>query len=103
MRDGFIKVAAVTPDIRVADVSFNTEKICQAIDRAAKEGKTGAENSAGEGAGNRRAARRKSGAARTDGFRRDGAPFPGSSGGRLCTEVDLWQKTIPLNGSIPAP
>lgn len=38
MRDGFIKVAAVTPDIRVADVSFNTEKICQAIDRAAKEG-----------------------------------------------------------------
>ena len=35
MRDGFIKVAAVTPDIRVADVSFNTEKICQAIDRAA--------------------------------------------------------------------
>ena len=38
MRDGFIKVAAVTPDIRVADVSFNTEKICQAIDSAAKEG-----------------------------------------------------------------
>lgn len=37
MRDGFIKVAAVTPDIRVADVSFNTEQICRAIDSVAKE------------------------------------------------------------------
>lgn len=38
MRDGFIKVAAVTPDIRVADVAFNTEQICQAIDNAQREG-----------------------------------------------------------------
>ena len=25
MRDGFVKVAAVTPDIRVADVAYNTQ------------------------------------------------------------------------------
>ncbi len=35
MRQGFIKVAAATPDIRVADVRFNTERICEAIDAAA--------------------------------------------------------------------
>lgn len=28
MRDGFIKVAAVTPDIRVADCAYNAEQIC---------------------------------------------------------------------------
>ena len=33
MKDGFIKAAAVTPDIRVADVAFNTEQICANIDR----------------------------------------------------------------------
>ena len=38
MRQGFVKVAAATPDIRVADVEFNTGKICSAIDAAAKEG-----------------------------------------------------------------
>ena len=27
MRDGFIKVAAVTPDIRVADCEYNAEQI----------------------------------------------------------------------------
>ena len=27
MRHGFVKVAAVTPDIRVADVAFNKEQI----------------------------------------------------------------------------
>ena len=27
MKHGFVKVAAATPDIRVADVEFNTEKI----------------------------------------------------------------------------
>ena len=27
MKQGFIKVAAATPDIRVADVAFNTEEI----------------------------------------------------------------------------
>ncbi len=34
MRHGFVKVAAATPDIRVADVDFNTEKICAAIQEA---------------------------------------------------------------------
>ena len=34
MKQGFVKVAAVTPDIRVADVDYNTEKICEAIDAA---------------------------------------------------------------------
>ena len=38
MKDGFIKVAAVTPDIRVADVAYNTEKICRLIDETAGEG-----------------------------------------------------------------
>ncbi len=38
MRDGLIKVAAATPDIRVADVAYNTEKICDLIDETAEEG-----------------------------------------------------------------
>ena len=38
MRDGFLKVAAVTPDIRVADVAYNTEQICMWIDRTADAG-----------------------------------------------------------------
>ena len=37
MKQGFIKVAAVTPDLRVADVAYNTEKICEAIEEAAQE------------------------------------------------------------------
>lgn len=37
MKDGFVKVAAATPDIRVADVAYNTEKICESIDEAAEE------------------------------------------------------------------
>ena len=37
MRQGFVKVAAATPDIRVADVRYNTEKICEAIEAAADE------------------------------------------------------------------
>lgn len=37
MKQGFVKVAAVTPDIRVADVAYNTEKICEAIDKTAFE------------------------------------------------------------------
>lgn len=37
MKQGFVKVAAVTPDVRVADVDYNTEKICAAIDDAAQE------------------------------------------------------------------
>lgn len=34
MKHGFIKVAAATPDIRVADVKYNTERICGAIEEA---------------------------------------------------------------------
>lgn len=35
---GFIKVAAATPKIKVADVDCNTELICNQIDKAAKNG-----------------------------------------------------------------
>ena len=38
MRHGFVKVAAATPDIRVADVAYNTQKICGLIDETVKEG-----------------------------------------------------------------
>ena len=38
MKDGFLKVAAATPDIRVADVAYNTEKICSLIDEAVEAG-----------------------------------------------------------------
>lgn len=38
MKDGFIKVAAATPDIRVADTAFNTEEICKIIEETIKEG-----------------------------------------------------------------
>ena len=38
MRHGFVKVAAVTPDIRVANVNYNTEQICRKIDEAASRG-----------------------------------------------------------------
>lgn len=34
MKYGFVKVAAVTPCIRVADVDYNTEQICEVIDKA---------------------------------------------------------------------
>ena len=34
MKQGFIKVAAATPDIRVADVPYNTTQICSAIEEA---------------------------------------------------------------------
>ena len=37
MRHGFVKVAAATPDIRVADVEFNTEKICEGDRRGVRE------------------------------------------------------------------
>lgn len=37
MKQGFVKVAAATPDIRVADVSYNTKKICEAMDEAETE------------------------------------------------------------------
>ncbi len=35
---GFIKVAAATPKIKIADVDYNTELICNQIDEAAKNG-----------------------------------------------------------------
>ncbi|HAX53260.1 NAD(+) synthase [Muricomes intestini] len=38
MKHGFVKVAAATPDIRVADVEYNTERICEGISQAASEG-----------------------------------------------------------------
>ena len=38
MRHGFVKVAAVTPDIRVADVRYNCEEICKKIKEAEKSG-----------------------------------------------------------------
>ena len=38
MRHGFVKVAAATPDIRVADVAYNQEQICRLIDETASEG-----------------------------------------------------------------
>ena len=37
MNQRFVKAAAATPDIRVADVKYNTEKICEAIEAAAGE------------------------------------------------------------------
>ena len=38
MRDGFIKAAAVTPKVKVADVAFNKEQILLEMKRAAEEG-----------------------------------------------------------------
>ncbi len=38
MKDGFIKVAAATPKIRVADVQFNSDNIIKDIKRAAEQG-----------------------------------------------------------------
>lgn len=37
MIDGFIRVAAATPDVRVADVEFNRETICEEIIKAGKD------------------------------------------------------------------
>ena len=38
MKHGFVKVAAVTPKIKVADTIYNREQICSCIDQAVKEG-----------------------------------------------------------------
>ena len=38
MRDGFIRVAAVTPRVCVADPCYNAEKIMEGIDEAAAKG-----------------------------------------------------------------
>ncbi len=37
MKQGFVKVAAITPDVRVADIPYNTEQICIGIDKAVAE------------------------------------------------------------------
>ena len=38
MKNGYIKVAAITPEIKVADVDFNVESIISHINRAYNEG-----------------------------------------------------------------
>ena len=38
MKNGFVKVAAATPDIRVADVEFSTQNIINAMEEAQKNG-----------------------------------------------------------------
>ena len=38
MKNGFVKVAAATPDIRVADVEFNTQNIINVMEEAQKNG-----------------------------------------------------------------
>lgn len=38
MKDGFLKVAAATPDLRVADCVYNANEIIKKADQAAKEG-----------------------------------------------------------------
>lgn len=37
MKHGFVKVAAVTPEIRVADVDYNCKIICDYMDKAVRE------------------------------------------------------------------
>ena len=31
MKDGYLTVAAITPDLKVADTTYNTERICEKI------------------------------------------------------------------------
>ena len=38
MQYGYIKVCAATPQIKVADVSYNTQNIIKAIKESAKKG-----------------------------------------------------------------
>ena len=38
MKHGFLKVAAVTPDIRVADTVYNAEQICKCIKESSRQG-----------------------------------------------------------------
>ncbi len=38
MRQGFVKVAAVTPNVRVADVEYNKQEICRLIDETTANG-----------------------------------------------------------------
>lgn len=38
MKDGFVKVAAFSPEVRVADCSFNAARICDGINKAFEDG-----------------------------------------------------------------
>ena len=38
MKDGYLKVAAITPDTRVADTVYNTERICEKIRECSRAG-----------------------------------------------------------------
>lgn len=38
MKHGFIKVAAMTPRIRVADPDYNAAQVCKGIDEALSKG-----------------------------------------------------------------
>ena len=38
MKDGFVSVAAITPDVRVADVDFNVAAIVASVKAACKKG-----------------------------------------------------------------
>ncbi len=38
MKNGFVKVAALTPKVKVADTTYNRERICELIDEAAQAG-----------------------------------------------------------------
>ena len=40
MKDGFIKAAALTPGIRVADCEYNTNQICRMMDEAWEQGRS---------------------------------------------------------------
>ena len=37
MKHGFLKVAALTPQIKVADPFYNAERICECIDEATEK------------------------------------------------------------------
>ena len=38
MNDGYLKVAAITPDTKVADTVYNTEQICEKIAECGRAG-----------------------------------------------------------------
>ena len=38
MRDGFVKVAAISPDLKVGDCAYNAQRICEGISKAYDEG-----------------------------------------------------------------
>ena len=38
MKDGFIRAAAITPSVKVADVAYNTQEVIRLLTEAAREG-----------------------------------------------------------------